>query len=118
MGCFGISLAGCRLGIFGQGQEGSFWVFFLGFGVGFGLGWSNTIKGIKALYWCLCLLFGLLFWDRVINQAGVQDCLTFLSEGYPSICYFFFFGFWVFRFGERGSFPFVGFSGFVFYHCY
>ena len=42
--------------------------------------WSNTIKGIKALYWCLCLLFGLLFWDRVINQAGVQDCLTDLQH--------------------------------------
>ena len=31
--------------ILGHGQEGSFWVFFLRFGLGFGLVWSNNNKG-------------------------------------------------------------------------
>ena len=88
--------------------------FFLGFFLGSGwvLVWVGqiTIKGIKALYWYLCLGY-LGYWFWLGSWVGwAWYYLTFLSEGHSFGCW----GSWVFSFGERGSFLFLGFFGFCF----
>ena len=54
---FGVVSIGIYLGM---DNRVSFWVFFLGLVLVLVWVGQITIKGIKALYWCLCLLFGFI----------------------------------------------------------